>query len=248
MRRRNSAPPLALEESLQTAAVLDRDHLPAGRLEHPRQASERDVGHHPVERLAVEVHHPQHLAQPRHPRIGDRLPDRTLVQLRITQQSDLASHRRRLEAMRLQIPARHRAPHRRRRAEAHRPRGVIHRIRVLRPRRIALQAPELAQRLEVALVQAPQQIVDRVQRRRGVRLDRHPVLGPQLREPQRRHQRHHRGARGLMASHLHPGAVLTHPVRVMDDRRGQPQHPALDAPQGVEVRARELRRRRRRGL
>jgi len=53
----------------QLTAVLDRDHMPARRLKHRRQPPRRDVRHHPIKRLTVQVHDPHHLTQPRHDRI-----------------------------------------------------------------------------------------------------------------------------------------------------------------------------------
>ena len=48
-----------------------------------------DVGHDAVERLAVEVDDPQHLAEPRDDRVDERLPDRALVELGVAEQRDL---------------------------------------------------------------------------------------------------------------------------------------------------------------
>ena len=237
----------ALEERLEPAAVLHGQHLPAGRLEHPGEAAERDVGHHAVERLPVQVHHPEHLAEPRDPRVGDRLPDGALVELGVAEQGDLAAARRRLEAMVLEVAARDRAPDRRGGADPDRAGGVVHRVRVLRPARVALEAAERAQRLEVWPLETAEQVVDRVQHRRGVRLHRHAVLGAQLGEPERGHEAHHRRARRLVAAHLHARAVLAHAVRVVDDRGGEPEHAPLDLLERLEVRRRGRRRGRARG-
>ena len=51
---------------------------------------------------------------------------------------------------------------------------------ILEPARVALQAAELAQRRQVLAVELPEQVVDRVQHRRRVRLDRDPVRGAQV--------------------------------------------------------------------
>ena len=80
---------------------------------------------------------------------------------------------RRLEAVVLEVAARHRAPDRRRRADADGAGGVVDRVRVLRPARVALEPAERAQRLEVGLLEPAQQVVDRVQHGRRVRLHRH---------------------------------------------------------------------------
>ena len=132
-----------------------------------------------------------------------------------------------LEAVVLEVPARDRAPDRRGRADADGAGRVVDRVGVLRPARVALEPAERAQRLEVGLLEPAEQVVDRVQDRRGVRLHRDLVLRAQLREPERGHQAHHRGARRLVAADLHPGAVLAHAIRVVDDRGGEPEHPPL---------------------
>ena len=238
---------LPLEQRVEPAAVLHGRHLPAGGLEHSREPAEGDVGHHPVERLPVEVDDPQDLAEPRHPRVRDRLPHGALVQLGVAQQRDLAAARRRLEPVMLEVPARDRRPDRRGRPDADGAGGEVDRVRVLRPAWIALQPAERAQRLEVGLLEQPQQVVDRVQHGRRVRLHRHAVLGAQLGEPQRGHEAHHRRARSLVAAHLHAGAVLAHPIRVMHDRGREPEHAPLNGLECVEVRRSARLRRRFRG-
>ena len=95
-----------------------------------------------------------------------------------------------------------------------------------------------------AHLEAPEHVVDRVEHRRRMRLHRDVVLGPQLGEPQRRHQAHHRRARRLVAAHLHARAVLANAVRVVDDRGREPEHAPLDGLERLEVRRRVLPRRR----
>ena len=218
----------------QPRAVLDHHAVPAGRLEHRGQPPRGDVGHHAVQRLAVEVDDPHDLAELGHHRVGDRLPAGALVELGVADQRDLAAADRDVEVPG-DVAVRERAPHRRGRPEADRAGRVVDRVGVLGAAGVGLQAAELAQRGQVAAVQAAEQVVDRVQHRRGVRLDRHAVGRLEVGEPQRGHQAHHRGAGGLVAADLHARRVRAHPVGVVDDRRGQPQHPPLHAVQGLEV-------------
>ena len=218
----------------QPRAVLDHHAVPAGALEHRRQPAGGDVGHHAVERLPVEVDHPHDLAELGHHRVGDRLPAGALVQLRVADQRDLAAAARDLEVPG-DVAMGERAPDRRGRAEADRAGRVVDGVGVLRAAGIGLQAAVLAQRGQVAAVEAAEQVVDRVQDRRGVRLDRHAVGRLQVREPERGHQAHHRRARGLVAADLHAGCVRAHAVRVVHDRRGEPQHAPLDAVERREV-------------
>ena len=212
----------------QLRPVLGHHAVPARRLEHRGEPAGRDVGHDAVERLAVEVDDPQHFAEVGDHRVRDRLPDRALVELGVAEQRDLSPAHRDVEVAR-DVAVRDRTPDRSRRADPHRPRGVVDGVGVLRARGVGLEPAELPQRLEVARLQAPEQVVDRVQHGRRVRLDRDAVRRLEEREPQRGHQRHHRRARRLMAADLHARAVRPHVVGVMDDRRRQPQHAPLHA-------------------
>ena len=201
-----------LGEALQARAVLDHLDVPAGGLEHAGQPARGDVGHHAVERLAVEVDHPHDLAELGHHRIGDRLPDRALVELGVADQGDLAAADRDVEVAG-HVAMGERAPHRRRGADADRPGRVVDRVGVLGPRGIRLQPAELAQRRQVLTVEPPQQVVDRVQDRRRVRLHAHAVGRLEDGEPQRRHQRHHRRARRLVSTYLDARPGLPDAVR-----------------------------------
>ena len=80
-----------------------------------------------------------------------------------------------------------------------------------------------------------EQILHRVKYRRGVRLDRDPVLRPQHVEIERGHQRRDRGARRLMAADLEPVAVGPQMVGVVDHPGRQPQHLALERAEAGEL-------------
>ena len=232
---RHQVDPLAqLRARGEPRPVLDHHAVPARRLEHRLQPTRRDVGHDPVERLAVEVDDPHDLAELAHHRVGDRLPAGALVELRVADQRDLAPADRHVEVAR-DVAVRDRAPDRRRRAEPDRAGRVVDRVGVLRPRRVGLQPAELPQRRQVGAVEPPEQVVERVQDRRRVRLDADAVGRLQDAEPQRRHQRDHRRARGLVAADLHARAVRAHAVGVVDDRRRQPQHAPLHLVERREV-------------
>ena len=174
IRSRSASPPVAREQLAQTPAVLDRDRLPAGRLEHAPHPAGGDVGHDAVERLPVEVDDPQHLAEPRDHRVDERLPDRALVELGVADQRDLAPALRHVEVPG-HVAVRDRAPDRRGRADPDRAGREVDDVRILGPARVALQAAELAQRRQVAAVELAEQVVDGVQHRRGVRLHRDAV-------------------------------------------------------------------------
>ena len=192
--------------SRQPRAVLDHLRVPPGGLEHRGEAARGDVRHDAVERLAVEVDDPQHLAELRHGRVGDRLPHRALVELRVAEQRDLPPADRHVE-MTCDVAVRDRAPHDRRRPDPHAAGGVVDGVGVLRAARVGLQPAELAQPRQVGRVEPAEQEVDRVQHRRRVRLDRHAVGRAEEREVQRGHQRDHRRARRLMPADLDPRRV-----------------------------------------
>ena len=181
------------EQLVEQPPVLQRDDLPARRAEHAAQPVGGDQRDHPVQRLAVHVDDPDDLAEFGHAGVDDGLPDRALVELGVAEQRVLAAGGAVADEP-VQVPARHRAPDRGGRADADRPGGVVDRVGVLDPARVALQAAERPQRRQVRLVELAEQVVDRVQHGRGVRLDRHPVVGAQVPEPQRGHDRDHRGA------------------------------------------------------
>ena len=225
---------VAPEQLAQPRAVLDRHRLPAGGLEHRQQAADRHVRHDAVERLPVEVDDPEHLSELCDDRVADRLPDGSLVQLGVAEQGDLAAAAWNVEVPR-DVAVGERAPDHLGRPDADRARGVVDRVGVLGPRRIALQPAEVAQPLEERAVELAEQVVDRVQDGGRVRFDRDAVGRPQVREPERGHQRHHRGARRLVSADLDSGRALPHPVRVVDDRGREPEHASLDRLQGSEV-------------
>ncbi len=215
-------------------AVLDHHAVPAGRLEHRLQPPGRDVRHDAVERLAVEVDDPHHLAELAHHRVRDRLPARALVELGVPDQRDLAAADRDVEVAG-GVAVRDRAPDRRGGAEPDRAGRVVDRVRVLRPRRVGLQPAVLPQRREVRAVEPAEQVVERVQDGRRVRLHADAVGRLEHAEPERGHERDHRRARRLVAADLHARAVRAHAVGVVDDRGGQPQHAALDRVERLEV-------------
>ena len=236
------------EQLLQQPTVLQRDDLPARRGEHAPEPVGGDQRDHAVQRLAVHVDDPDDLAEVGHAGVDDGLPHGTFVEFGVTEQRVLPAGAAGAIATRAgparagpgvevpaQVAAGHRPPDRGGRADADRSRGVVDRIGVLDPARIALQSAISPQRGQVRLVELTEQVVDGVQHGRGVRLDRHPVLGAQVPEPQRGHDGDHRGGRCLMPADLQAAGVGPDPVRVVDDRRGQPEHLALDLGQRVHA-------------
>ncbi len=227
----------SLEEAAEQPAVLDGDRLPASGLEHRGGPGHGDLRHDPVERLAVDVDDPEHLAQVRGERVHERLPDRTLVELGVAEDRDLSPAARHLEVPG-HVAVGERAPERRGRADAHGPRREVHGVGVLRTARVALQAPEGPQLGQVAAIEAAEQVVDRVQHRARVWLHRHPVRAPQVLEVERGHDAHERRRGGLMAAHLHAGGRHPDLVGVVHEANREPQHTTLQRVQSLERRIR----------
>ncbi len=221
-------------ELLQAPAVLDGGHVPPRRLEHAGEPARRDVRDDAIQRLAVEIDDPQHLSQVRDDRVDQGLPDRALVEFGVTDERHLPSALRHVEVSG-HVAVRERAPDRGRRTDAHRARREVRGHGVLETTRVALQPAELAQRRQVLRVELAEQVLDGVQDRRSVRLDRDAVGAAQMMEVQRRHDRDHRRRRRLVSADLHARRRVAHLVGVMDDGRREPQHPVLDRAQRVHV-------------
>ena len=201
----------AREQLAQPAPVLDRDRLPAGGLEHRREPAGGDVRHDPVERLAVQVDDPEHLAEARHDRVDERLPARALVELGVAERARSGVR-----------PAAPRNGRRRSGARARSRSAPSRRSRPTRSRSRPGPDPSAGSDssagrrtarsvVRYSRVEPAEEVLDRVQHRRGVRLDRDPVGRAQVLEPQRGHDRHHRRRRRLVAADLHPRARLRAP-------------------------------------
>ena len=208
--------------------------MPACRLEVPLELRGLDPRHHAVETLPVQVDDPEDVPRQRGERLHQRLPEIALVKLGVTEQRDEAPAGRAAEP-RLHVPIGDGAEQRSRRTEPDRARRVVDGERVLRPRGVALQAAELAQLRQVGAVEAAEQVLDRVQHRRRVRLDRDAILRAQIVEVERGHQAHHRGRRRLVPAHLELVTLRPLAVRVVHDANRQPQHAALDRAQELGV-------------
>ena len=178
IRARSASPPGRSNMARSRRPYFSVIGVPTGRREHGLDPRRRDVRHDPVEALAVEVHHPQHLAELRHHRIDQRLPDRALVELGVAHQRDVTTRPRHLEVA-ADVAVGQRAPDRGGGPDADRAGREVHRVRVLGAARVALQPVEGPELGQVGRVQPAHQVVDGVQHRRGMRLHRHPILRPQ---------------------------------------------------------------------
>lgn len=221
------------EEFGELLAVLEGEDLPAGRLEHAGEAFGGEGGDDAVQGLAVEVDDPDDLAEPGDHRVLDRLPAGALVEFGVAEEGVLASGAGAGEAA-LDVAAGEGAPDRGGGADADGAGGVVDRVGVLGAARVALEAAEGAEGREGLGGEFAEEVVDGVQGRGGVRLDRDPVVGGQFVEPERRHDRHHRGAGGLVAADLQSRGVRADTVGVVDGGGGEPEHALLDLAEGGE--------------
>ena len=215
------------EGGLQQAAVFQRQHPPADRAEQLVDAPEQPVRDHRIEALAVVVDDPPEIAHVVLPALQQGLEDIALVELGIAHERDHPPLPALEQPAAGEIVLRQRGEHGLRRAEPDRAGREVDVVVVLAARGVGLGAAEAAEALQPVAALAPQQILDGVEHRRRVRLDRNPVLRPQHVEIERRHDRRQRGAGRLVPAHLEPVARGAQVVRVVDRPGGEPQHLAL---------------------
>ena len=219
-------------------AVLQRDDAPSARLEDVVEAAEHAVSGRGVERLTVIVHYPPAIADVVLVRLDQAFVDVALVELGVAHQRhhppDLAF---RQPPMREKIVLDEAGERGDRHAEPDRAGREIDRDAVLGPAGIALHATQRAKALELIERLVAGEIMRRVQQRTRMGLHRHPILRAQRMKVEHRHDRGHRRARRLMATHLQPVAALAQVVRIVDRPRAQPAQPRVQDRQRVMVRA-----------
>ena len=231
------------EGGLQQATVFERQHPPADRAEELVDASEQPVRDHRIEALAVVVDHPPEIAHVVLPALQQGLEDIALVELGIAHQRDHPPAVARVDQpLAGEIVLGERREHGLRRAEPDGSRREIDIVVVLGARRVGLGAAEAAEALQPLAALMAEQILDRVEHRRRVGFHRHPVLGPQHVEIERRHHRRHRRTRCLVPAHLEPVARRPQMVGVVDRPGRQPQHLALQRRQDGAAAGRTLLR------
>ncbi len=81
------------EARLQRAAPAQLVHAPAARAEQVGELARPRVGHHAIEALPVDVHDPQHVAEPADDFLAEHLGDVALVQLGVPHHHDEARRR-----------------------------------------------------------------------------------------------------------------------------------------------------------
>ena len=156
------------------------------------------------------------LPRPGGGRVGDGLPDVALVELGVADQRDEAAAGPGAEVG-VDVAAGGGGEQRRGRAQADRAGGEVDLVGVLGAGRVGLQAAAGAQLRQVGAVEVAEQVLDRVEDRRGVRLDRDPVRPVEVGEVQRGHRGDQRGAGRLVAADLDPVAGVAVVVGGVDD-------------------------------
>ena len=211
----------------EARTVLDDLDLPTVIAEDVGKFLRAHTGNHAVEALTIEIDDPGQLPESACGRIGQCLPDVALIQLGIAEERHEPTAGRDIEVC-THVAVDDTGEERCSGTKTNRPSREIDRIGVLRARGIGLQATKIAQLRQVVAIEAPEQIVDRMQHRRGVRLDGYPIAGLQPVEVERGHRRHHRGRRSLVATDLERVARRPLVVGVVDHARREPEHAALN--------------------
>ena len=228
--------PMLRQRSVQLLAVAQLHHAPAAAPEDLVEPLEHPVGAGRVEALTVVVDDPPQVADVVLGALDDRLVDIALVELGIADQRDKSAAVLLLQpAVRGEIILHEAGEERDGHAKSDRAGREIDRDPVLGPARIALRAAEPAEILQCLTRLAPEQIMDGVEHRPGMRLHRHAVVRLQGVEIERRHDRGHRGAARLMAADLQPVGALADVVRVVDGPGRQPPQPLVEGLQRFDV-------------
>jgi hypothetical protein len=212
------------EGRFQLLAVFQRDDAPAHHLEQLVDALEQPVADDGVQALAVVVDDPPQIAHVVLPAFEQGLEDVALVELGVAHQR----HHAALLLRRHQRLQRHIVLHQggeqgHCRAKTDRAGREIDVVLVLGARGIGLRAVQLAEILQPLLRLVAEQILNRVEHWRGVRLDRDSVLRPQHGEIERGHDGGKRRARRLMAADLQAVAAFALVIGVVNHPRRQPQ-------------------------
>ena len=213
------------EGRAQAFAVFDGHDPPAEVGEHLVDAPEQAVGHHGVQALPVVVDDPPDVAQVVLPSLEQGLVDVALVELGVADQRDHAPLGQVLGRPALEphvvLGKAGEAGHGD--AEADRTGREIDVVHVLGARRVGLRPAERTEAFQVVPALLSQQVLDRMEHRARVRLDRDPVVRLEHVEIERRHHGDQRGARGLMPADLQAVSVFAQVVGVVDHPAGQPE-------------------------
>ena len=150
------------------------------------------VGHDAVEALAVQVHHPDDVAQVGDVFLRERLPDVALIEFRVPHQGDEALGGACAEMI-VDVGLHERGERSGDRGQPERACGEIDGVFIFGAARVGLKAAEGAQVSQALHRQIAPERVGRVQHGRGVGLDGQPVSRLEPAEEHGRHQAHDGG-------------------------------------------------------
>ena len=214
---------------MQPLAIAKLDHAPAAAFENLVEPLEHAVSADRIEALAVVVDDPPQIAHVVLRAFDQRFVDIALVELCVTDQRDKAAAVLLVQrAVGGEIILDEAGEERDRDSKTDRSGREIDRDAVLRPAGIALRAAEPAEILERLALLRTEQVMDRVEHRAGVRLDRDAVVLAERVEIERGHDRGHRGAARLVPADLQPIGALADVVGVVDGPGGQPAQALVD--------------------
>ena len=201
--------------------------MPAGGLEVSGPLFEAHPRNHSVQRLPVEVDHPHDVAQALGGRIGDRLPDVAFIEFGVTDHGDVARGRSIPEVC-IDVATRRGGKQGGRGPEPDRSGGEVDRVGVFCPGGIRLQAPLRPQRGQVGTVQIPHQVLNGMEDRGRMRLDRDAVVAVEVMQEECGHHADDRRTRGLVSPYFHTVDVGAFVVCVIDHAHREPEHAALN--------------------
>ncbi len=217
--------------------MAQNDCAPSKGLEDGIDFLPQSLVHDTVKALSVIVYDPPGIAQIMLPAFLKAFIDIAFVQLGIPHEGD---HAAKLTITRprfgFEIILHQRSEGRDRDAKANRACGEVDIVHILGAARIGLRAAIAAKILELFARLVPHHVLHGMEDRRGMRLHRNPVFRTQCMEIEGRHDRHHRGARGLVAADFHVAFLFfAEMVGIVHDPGGQPKQALLHGFQRLEV-------------
>src|SRR5262249_28395996 len=210
-------------------AIFEEHDVPTEVSEQVLIALPQTLADHGVEALPVVVDDPPAIAQALLPAFEHSLEDVALVELGIAEQRDHAAFRPfKTPTVSARIVSRDRHAQRLSDAEADRTGGKIDVVSIFGARRIGLRALIAAEVFELLARLTPEQILNGMEVRRGMRFDRDAILRPQAMKIKGGHDRGERRRRRLMATDFYSVGIVAQIIGLVDRPGCEPQHLALE--------------------
>ena len=189
--------------------------------------------------MPVEIDNPHDVAQALGGRIGDRLPDVAFIEFGVTDHGDVA-RRGSIPEVCIDVATCRSGEQWGCGPEPDGSGGEVDRVGVFCPGGIRLQTPLRPQRRQIGAVQISHQVLDGMENRRSMRLDRDPVVAVEVMKEQCGHHADDRGTRGLVSPHFHTVDVGAFVVCVIDHAHREPEHAALNGLECAEFLGRRI--------